>query len=204
MTVLWRTLRSVLPSRIPASGNARYSARMTTRRLELRGLERVRYMAPTLFCVYLVCLCMALLVVAQFLARRQDSVATTAAAIFGLVLSGALGLAFWHTQQQNLRYAVVRTERSATLNFDRLREAMLAAGWQFIREEPSVSLEARTAGTVLTVGERVAVRCEGQDVLVASICDPEVGFSLAGRRRCAEHRREITAAVQTPSIPPEG
>jgi hypothetical protein len=31
--------------------------------------------------------------------------------------------------------------------------------------------------------------------LVASICDPSVGFSLVGRRRCAEHRALVRSAV---------
>jgi hypothetical protein len=32
-------------------------------------------------------------------------------------------------------------------------------------------------------------------VMVASICDPSVGFSLVGRRRCAEHRGLVRSAV---------
>jgi hypothetical protein len=45
------------------------------------------------------------------------------------------------------------------------------------------------------VGERVAVRFRGSDVLVASICDPSVGFSLVGRRHCQEHRDIVRTAV---------
>ena len=44
-------------------------------------------------------------------------------------------------------------------------------------------------------GEIVAVKFRQHDVLVASICDPGVGFSLVGRRRCTENRERVRLAV---------
>jgi hypothetical protein len=47
----------------------------------------------------------------------------------------------------------------------------------------------------LNDGERVTVEFRDSDVLVVSICDPSVGFSLAGRRHCAEHRALVLSAL---------
>ena len=57
------------------------------------------------------------------------------------------------------------------------------------------TLLAQTSGALLDVGERVAVRFRDSDVLVASICDPSIGFSLAGRRHCADHREYVRQVV---------
>jgi hypothetical protein len=50
-------------------------------------------------------------------------------------------------------------------------------------------------GSLLTEGEIVAVKFRQSDVLVASICDPGVGFSLVGRRRCLQNREAVRLAV---------
>ena len=48
---------------------------------------------------------------------------------------------------------------------------------------------------MLQLGERVVVVLRGRQVLIASICDPDVGFSLVGRRRCQHHRELVKRAV---------
>ena len=132
------------------------------------------------------------------------SSATTAAGVFGFCLSGALGTFFWHVQRSELRYLRVCTSVSASINFNAVRAAAAAADWQIMAEHAPDRLQARTAGTLLTVGERVDVLCCGGDVLIACICDPSVGFSLAGRRRCARHRDHIRSAVNSASFPNVG
>jgi hypothetical protein len=64
-----------------------------------------------------------------------------------------------------------------------------------VREDAPWRLDAETSVSLLDAGERIAVRFRGSDVLVASICDPRVGFSLVGRRHCAEHRELVRQAV---------
>jgi hypothetical protein len=48
--------------------------------------------------------------------------------------------------------------------------------------------------------ERVAAQFRGTEVLIASICDPSIGFSLAGRRHCVDHR-EFVRQVVLPKAP---
>jgi hypothetical protein len=48
---------------------------------------------------------------------------------------------------------------------------------------------------LLKDGERVTVLFRGGTVLVASICDPRVGFSLSGRRHCLAHRALVLGAL---------
>jgi hypothetical protein len=50
---------------------------------------------------------------------------------------------------------------------------------------------------MLQEGERVAVQFRDQQVLIACICDPGVGFSLVGRRRCQHNREQVRCAVLT-------
>jgi len=168
---------------------------MTPERMQLTGSERVRYFAPTAICGYLAALCVALIVTSLFLVSMQNAVAVTAAGVFGLLLSGGLGLVFWHAQRRELRYLRVVTSADARSNFEAVRRAALGAGWSIMREEPGRQLDARAAGSSLHQGERIAVRFVEHDVLVASICDPEVGFSLTGRRHCNQHRDLVRRAV---------
>jgi hypothetical protein len=37
--------------------------------------------------------------------------------------------------------------------------------------------------------------------LIASICDPSIGFSLAGRRHCADHREFLRQVVLGKPLP---
>jgi len=163
--------------------------------MALRPGERARYYAPTAICGYLATLCVLLIVTSRFVVHLQNAVAVTAAGVFGLVLAGGLGLAFWRAQRRDLEFLRIRTASDARSNFDVVRAAVASAGWSVRHESPGSALDAETAGTLLRRGERIAVRFRGGDVLVASICDPEVGFSLVGRRRCAGHRAIVQRAV---------
>jgi hypothetical protein len=78
-----------------------------------------------------------------------------------------------------------------------VRAAAHGAGWRITRAEPALRLEARAVGRLLDVGECVAVGFHGREVRVASICDPSVGFSRAGRGRCEQHRDLVRRAVGT-------
>jgi hypothetical protein len=148
-----------------------------------------------MICVYLAALCAILIVTSAFLTRMQDAVAVTAAGLFGLLLSGGLGFAFWWSQRRDLLYLLVPTSSDPRTNFQAVRAAVHDAGWLILREDPARRLEAQAIGSSMNPGERVAVQFRDNDVLIASICDPSVGFSLVGRRRCREHRELVRRAV---------
>ncbi|MFI4913764.1 MAG: hypothetical protein ACHQAR_01015 [Steroidobacterales bacterium] len=90
---------------------------------------------------------------------------------------------------------LVPTSSDPRTNFQAVRAAVHAAGWLILREDPARRLEAQAIGSSLNPGERVVVQFRDNDVLIASICDPSVGFSLVGRRRCREHRELVRRAV---------
>ena len=52
---------------------------------------------------------------------------------------------------------------------------------------PQADLKAAAIGAVVLLRER--------QVLIACICDPGVGFSLVGRRRCQHNRELVRRAV---------
>jgi hypothetical protein len=168
---------------------------MNAERMQLTGVDRLRYFVPTAICIYLAALCVVLIVTSAFLVSLQNAVAVTAAGLFGLVLSSGLGLLFWRAQRRDLRFLRVTTTSDAQSNFEAVRSAVYRAGWRVLTEEPGHRLEAQTAGRLLNVGERVAVQFRGSEVLIASICDPSIGFSLAGRRHCAAHRELVRQVV---------
>src|ERR1700722_12811260 len=168
---------------------------MNAQRMELVGAERLRYFVPTAICLYLATLCAVLIITSAFLVSMQNAVAVTAAGIFGMLLSGTLGLLFWRAQRRDLQFLTVTTSFDAQSNFDAVRSAMIRAGWRILSQEPGRVLGAQTSGALLNVGERVVVQFRGSDVLVASICDPSIGFSLTGRRHCADHRESVRKAV---------
>jgi hypothetical protein len=165
-------------------------------RMELEGMDRVRYFMPTAICLYLSVLCALLVGTAAFLASVQNAVAVAATGAFGLLLSVGLGLLLWRAQRRELEYFRVPTAADPAVNFDAVQRAVARAGWRIASERPGHCLEARTRLTLLDVGERVVVQFRGPDVLIASICEPSVGFSLVGRRHCAAHRELVRAAVQ--------
>jgi len=166
-------------------------------RLQLAGLERAKYFAPVAICAYLAALCVALIITSAFLDNIRDAIAITAAGIFGLLVSGALGGAILGVQLRELRYTVLYTQADPLANFEAVVRLARSVGWHITSEVPGKSLEARTSGSILTEGEIVAVKFRQRDVLVASICDPGVGFSLVGRRRCKQNRDAVRLAVST-------
>lgn len=173
---------------------------MNTERLKLTGVDRLRYFVPTAICIYLAALCAVLIVTSVFIVSLQNAVAITVAGLFGLLLSSGLGLLFWRTQRRDLQFLRVATTSGAQSNFEAVRSAVDRAGWRILVEHPGRRLEAQTSGALLNVGERVAVQFRGSVVLIASICDPSIGFSLAGRRHCARHR-EFLREVVLPKSP---
>jgi len=164
-------------------------------RLKLVGLDRAKYFAPVAICGYLAGLCVALIITSAFVENMRDVIAITAAGVFGLLLSGALGAAILRVQLRELRYLVVPTHADALANFQAVSRLAASSGWHITSETPGRCIEARTPGSILTEGEIVAVRFRRSDVLVASICDPGVGFSLVGRRRCLYNREAVRLAV---------
>ncbi len=75
-----------------------------------------------------------------------------------------------------------------------LRRLATEAGWHITRQALD-GLEARTAGSMFAEGERVYVEIRDHEVLVASICDPSVGFSLVGHQLCQQHCERVRQAV---------
>ncbi len=163
--------------------------------MQLGRLDRVRYFVPTVICAYLAVLCTVLMVTSAFLVSLQNAVAVTVAGLFGLVLSSGLGWFFWRSLRRDLLLTRVTTARSAPANQDLVRAAALAAGWTLLRDEPGKRLDAQTSVMLLSVGERVEVHFIGGDVLIGSVCDPSVGFSLVGRQHCEAHRTLIRRAL---------
>jgi hypothetical protein len=168
---------------------------MNTERMKLAGTDFARYFAPTVIFLYLAIVCLVLVVTSMFLVHYQEAIAVTGAGLFGLLLTGGLGTLFWRAQRRDLLYTRMQTATDAVHNFDAVVSAAKQAGWRIYREEASVRLEASASASLLDAGERIAVQFRGREVLVACICDPSVGFSLVGRRRCAEHRERVRQAV---------
>jgi hypothetical protein len=168
---------------------------MTVERLQLSGVDWARYFIPTIICLYLAFLCLVLIVTAAFLVNLQNAVAVTAAGCFGCLLSGGLGLALWRAQRRDLNYARFPASADPAANFAAVKAAVQEAGWRILVDEPARWLNASTSVSLLDVGERVVVQFRDSEVLVASICDPSVGFSLVGRRHCADHRELVRKAV---------
>ncbi|HVW69877.1 MAG TPA: hypothetical protein VHB68_12940 [Steroidobacteraceae bacterium] len=168
---------------------------MHAERLQLAGMERAKYFAPVAICGYLAGLCVALIITSAFLDNVRDAIAITAAGIFGLMVSGGLGAAILHSQLRQLSYTVIATNGSPLANFNAVEHLARDSGWQIVAQEAGRLLRARTRGSILTEGEIVSVQFRQHDVLVASICDPAVGFSLVGRRRCVQYREQIRQAV---------
>jgi regulator of protease activity HflC (stomatin/prohibitin superfamily) len=163
--------------------------------MELTGVDRLRYFVPTAICIYLAALCAVLIVTSAFIVSLSNAVAVTVAGSFGLSMSGGLGLIFWHAQRRDLQFSRITTSSDAQSNFEAVRSAADRAGWRLLVLDPGRRLVAQTSGVLLDVGERVAVQFRDRDVLVASICDPSIGFSLAGRRHCADHREFVRQVV---------
>jgi hypothetical protein len=163
---------------------------MRPERLQLVGGDWARYFAPVAICLYVAAICVAMIVTAAFLSNRHEGLAISAAGLFGLVMSCALGAALLFTQLRELRFVSVHTHADAKSQFQRVRALAQDQGWRITGEQIGQRLEARTAGSVLDAGELVVVQFLPDEVRVASICDPSVGFSLVGQKRC-RHNREL-------------
>jgi hypothetical protein len=174
---------------------------MGEERFELTRAERASYFAPTAICGYLTALCLALVATSAFLRRMPGAIALTAVGILGGAFAGGLGIALYALQQRDRRYAMHATGRAAQANYAAAEAAMRDAGWEITASVPGERLEARTIGSMMLAGERIAVRFAGTRVWVASICDPGVGFSLPGRRRCERHRALVLGAVGATTRP---
>lgn len=169
-------------------------------RLKLVGLERAKYFAPVAICIYLAILCVALIITSAFVENMQDVIAITGAGIFGLLVTGAFGAAILRVQLQQLRYVAIATQSDPVMNFNAVSRLATSSGWHITSEIPGQCLEARTSCSILTEGEIVAVKFRQGEVLVACICDPSIGFSLVGRRRCAQNREAVRLAVQAQTL----
>jgi hypothetical protein len=163
---------------------------MRRERLQLVGTDWARYFAPVAICVYIAAICAAMIVTSAFLHNRHESVAISAAGLFGLMMACALGAALLFTQLRELRYISVHAHSDAQAQYQRVLALAQHEGWRITGEQVGQRLEARTTGGVLDAGELVVVQFRADEVLVASICDPSIGFSLVGQRRC-QHNREL-------------
>jgi hypothetical protein len=168
---------------------------MHRERLELQGADRARYFAPIAFCGYLAAICVALIVTSLFLDNLGETLGVSAAAAFGLLMSGALGAAMLFVQRRELEYLAVPTAFDPDSDFALVARLAGTQGWEITGAEPGRRLAARVTGSMLQRGEIVAVQFRPGRVLVASICDPGVGFSLVGRRRCRENRELVRRAI---------
>jgi hypothetical protein len=163
--------------------------------LRLHGIDWARYFAPVLFFGFLASLCLGLIAVSAFLATIRDPMMIAAAGLFGLLATGAAGAVILRLQMRWLRYTSVPISSDRQTALAALRRLAAEAGWRITRQGAG-SLEARTPGSMFTEGERVCVEIREHQVLVASICDPNVGFSLVGHRRCQQHCERVRRAVQ--------
>ena len=168
---------------------------MDDERLQLGYADRARYFAPVAFCGFIASICVALIVTSRFLAHVPDAVALTAAGGFGFAMAAGLGAAFLWVQLRELRYLTVLTQSDAHANFYLVARLTRTLGWHITCEQPGQLLTARTSDTMLHQGEIVTVKFRRHEVLVASICDPSVGYSLVGSRHCRQHREQIKSAV---------
>ncbi len=162
--------------------------------LRLQGIDRARYFAPVMFFGFLAALCLALITVSAFLVTIHDALAITAVGLFGLLATGAAGAVILHLQLRWLRYTAIPISTNAATALAAVRTLVTEAGWRITRQADGV-LEARTPDTRFSEGERVCVQFRDHEVLVASICDPNVGFSLVGHQRCQQHCERVRSAV---------
>jgi hypothetical protein len=162
--------------------------------VKLQGIDRARYFAPVVFFGFLAALCLALITVSAFLVTVRDALAITAAGLFGLFSTGAAGALILRLQLRWLRYTAIPIGTDRETAFGAVRRLAADAGWR-ITQQSVGTLEARTPGSMFAEGERVCVEFREGEVLVASICDPNVGFSLVGHRRCLQHCERVRQAV---------
>jgi hypothetical protein len=162
--------------------------------LRLQGIDRARYFAPVMLFAFLAALCLALIAVSAFLVTIHDALAITVAGLFGMLATGAAGMVILRLQLRWLRYTAIPVSTDPATAFAAVRRLVAEAGWRVTRQGAD-GLEARTPDTLFAEGERVSVEFREHEVLVASICDPNVGFSLVGHQRCQQHCERVRRAV---------
>jgi hypothetical protein len=168
---------------------------MHRERLQLARGDWARYYAPVAICGYIAAICAAMIVTSAFLSNRHESVAISAAGMFGLLMSCALGALLLYTQLRELRFIAVHVESDAESQYQRIMALAHDQGWRITGEQLGKRLEARTTGSVLDAGELVVVQFRPNETLVASICDPSIGFSLVGQKRCQQNRELVLHAL---------
>jgi len=162
--------------------------------VQLRGIDRARFFAPVMFFGALAVLCLGLIALAPFLVTIQDAVAIAAAGLFGLLATGSAGALILYWQLRWLRYTSVPLDTDAATARAAIQRLIVQSGWRITRADAN-SLELRTAGTLFDDGERICIEIGEHELRVASLCDPTVGFSLVGQRRCLQHCEQVRRAV---------
>ncbi len=162
--------------------------------LKLHGVDRARYFAPVVFFAFLACLCLAMIAVSAFVVTLRAAIAIAVAGLFGFLATGGAGALVLRLQLRWLRYTAIPTAATAEAALAAVRTVVAEAGWK-VAHESTDSLEARTPGGMFVEGERIYVEIRPHEVLVASICDPNVGFSLVGQERCRQHCQRVRQAI---------
>jgi hypothetical protein len=170
---------------------------MRRERLQLVGGDWARYFAPVAICVYVAAICAALIITSSFLSNRHEGFAISAAGLFGLMLSCGLGAALLASQLRELRYISVRSTGPPRARYQRVLALAQQQGWRITKQTLDRRFEARTTGSLLDAGELIVVQFRGEETLVACICDPSIGFSLVGQRRCQQNRELVLDALST-------
>ena len=163
--------------------------------LQLHGRDRVRYFAPVGFCAFLGVLCLGLATTSIFLRTMGDAIVITVTGLLGLVGCATAGWVLLQLQLRWLRYTSVPLSISPQAAWEAIRKLAQEAGWRISSGTPGQTLTAYTPGTMFDEGERIDVQFRAHEVLVASICDPSVGFSLIGNAKCREHCERIRRAL---------
>ena len=164
--------------------------------LRLHGSDRVRYFAPVGLCAFLALLCLGLACVSVLLTSIQQAVAITITGVLGMLGCSIVGALLLRLQLRWLRYHRVPLHSTPEAAWAAVHRLVQQAGWKIASESPGRTLRALTPGSMFDEGERVAVEFESDAVLVASICDPAVGFTLMGQERCRQHCEQVRRAVQ--------
>jgi hypothetical protein len=167
--------------------------------LQLHGRERIRYFAPVGFCAFLGVLCLALAATSIFVRTIGDAILITVTGLLGVIACALAGWALLHLQLRWLRYTSVPLNVSPQAAWEAIHTLAQQAGWRISRSAPGQTLMAHTQGTMFDEGERIAVEFRPHEVLIASICDPSVGFSLIGNAKCRQHCERIRRALREAS-----
>ncbi len=168
---------------------------MTYATVQLHGTDRVRYFAPVGIFVFLGVLCLALSTTSLFLRTMDQALALVVTGAFGLAVCGSAAWLLLRLQLRWLRYTPVPLSVSPQRAWEVVHRLALESDWRIEREAPGQTLQAHTKGTMFEEGERIAVEFRPDEALVASICDPSVGFSLIGNEHCRAHTERIRRAL---------